>query len=222
MEIVSSSELTISYDGELLRAGLMDVQELAPALLASGTLLQKANRLVNGDTTRVSLKVRSDFRRGSFLINFVVDQTLLDQAKTFLLQHPDLTGATQILQMLFFWVGIPVGAGTSLFKLIKKLGRRKPDSVIFEDSNVTIITGDVKMIVSDTVYKLYLDPDARRAANAIVAPLNKEGIDVLEIKRGSDTEIVTKDEAASFEYSAVEDDLLLDNSREAWLAIVSL
>jgi hypothetical protein len=41
MEIVSTSELSISYDGQDLRDGLMDVQELAPALLASGVRFKR-------------------------------------------------------------------------------------------------------------------------------------------------------------------------------------
>jgi hypothetical protein len=121
MEIVSSAQLSISYDGELLRAGLMDVQELAPALLASGTLIQKANALLNGQTTSVSLKVRSDFRKGSFLINFVIDQSLLEQAKNFLIAHPSLKDAKDILDILFFYAGLPIGAASGLFKLIKFL-----------------------------------------------------------------------------------------------------
>jgi hypothetical protein len=57
--------LSISYDGDNVRTGLMDAQELAPALLAAGTLIQKANRILNGENIHVDLKVRSDFQRGS-------------------------------------------------------------------------------------------------------------------------------------------------------------
>ncbi|HEV2500851.1 MAG TPA: hypothetical protein VGY31_14860 [Terriglobia bacterium] len=80
-----TAELTITYDGEVLTEGLMDVRELAPALLAAGTLLQKANRIANGERSQVALKVRSEIVRGSFPVDFVVIQNLIDQAKTFLL-----------------------------------------------------------------------------------------------------------------------------------------
>jgi hypothetical protein len=106
----------------------MDVQELAPALLASGTLIQKANALLNSQTASVSLKVRSDFRKGSFLVNFVIDQSVLEQAKNFLIGHPNIKDTKDILDTLFFYVGLPVGATSGLFKLIKVLGHRKPDS----------------------------------------------------------------------------------------------
>src|SRR5713101_3323165 len=117
MEIVSSAVLSITYDGDLVRTGLMDVQELAPALMASSTLIQKANTLLNGSTTSISLKVRSDFQRGSFLVNFVVDQSLLEQAKNLLLAHPGIKDAKEILETIFFYAGLPLTATASLFKL---------------------------------------------------------------------------------------------------------
>jgi hypothetical protein len=110
MEIVSSAELTIAYDGKAVRAGLMDVQDLAPALLASGKLIQKANTLLNGERSHVEVKVRSDFRRGSFLVNLHVDQGLLEQARQFLLAHPHIKEAKDILDILFFYAGLPSAA----------------------------------------------------------------------------------------------------------------
>jgi hypothetical protein len=224
MELVSTAELSISYDGEILRTGLMDVQELAPALLASGTLIQKANRLVNGETTHVSLKVKSDFRRGSFLVDFIVDQSLLEQAKNFLLAHPGIKDARTILEMLFFWVGIPASAGASFFKLIKFLRNRKPDSVVFQEKHDTVMLalGDQRITVNKNIYNMYQDPEARRAASTLVAPLNTEGIETLEIRRGEEIETVTKEEAEAFSYSQLEGEVLLDNVREAWLSVIAL
>jgi hypothetical protein len=224
MEIVSSTELSITYDGELVRTGLMDVQELAPALLASSTLIQKANTLLNGDTTSVSLKVRSDFRRGSFIVDFVVDQSFLEQAKSFLLQHPNIKDAKDILDVIFFYAGLPISAAAGLFKLIKFLGVRKPDSVSVGDNNrnVTIVLGDQNIIVNRPAYDLYQDQQVRRAASILVEPLNREGIDRLEIRRGDEVETITKEEAEAFYVSELEGDKLLENVNEAWLSIVSL
>jgi hypothetical protein len=66
----------IAYDGEALRAGSMDVRELAPALLAIGDLLQQANRVLNDDKASLAVKVRSDFTRGSFELSFEMIQAL--------------------------------------------------------------------------------------------------------------------------------------------------
>ena len=224
MEIVSSTELSITYDGELVRTGLMDVQELAPALLASSTLIQKANALLNGDTTSVSLKVRSDFRRGSFIVDFVVDQSLLEQAKNFLLQHPNIKEAKEVLDVIFFYAGLPISAAAGLFKLIKFLGARKPDSVSIGDNNrnLNIVLGDQNILVNHSAYDLYEDQQARRAASILVEPLNREGIDRLEIRRGDEVETITKEEAEAFYFSELEGDKILENVSEAWLSIISL
>jgi hypothetical protein len=224
MEIVSSAELTISYDGEMLRTGLMDVQELAPALLASGTLIQKANRFLNGETTSITLKVKSDFQRGSFLVNFVVDQSLLEQAKNFLLQHPNIKEAKDILDTIFFYVGLPIGATRGLFELLKFLRNKKPDTVTIEDKSdtVTIVLGEQHITVNQNVYKLYQDPEARRAASTLIEPLNREGIDKLEIKHGDEIETVTKEDAEAFSYFELEGEILLDSVAESWLSIIAL
>lgn len=224
MEIVSSAELSITYDGELVRTGVMDVQELAPALLASSTLIQKANALLNGDTTSVSLKVRSDFRRGSFIVHCVVDQSLLEQAKNFLLAHPGIKDAKEILETIFFYAGMPITATASLFKLIKFLGKKKPDAVEIQNNSgtVVVVLGDQNLIVNQATYNMYQDPAARRAASVLVEPLEREGIDTLEIKRGDEVERVTKDEAEAFNYGVIDGEMLLDNASESWLSIISL
>lgn len=220
MEIVSSADLTISYDGDSVRTGTMDVQDLAPALLATGTLLRKANRVLNGDNTHVNLKVRSDFRRGSFDVRLVVDQGLLEAAKTFLSQHPGIKDAKEILELVFFYAGLPIG----LFKLIKKLGGQKPENVTFkQDGDIVVVSvGAQSVEVNKTTYQLYVDPEVRRAADRVVAPLQSEGIDLLEIKRGNEVEKITKEEAPSFSFSDLEGEKLLDNAAEAWLSIISL
>jgi hypothetical protein len=49
-----------------------------------------------------------------------------------------LKDAKEVLEVLFFYAGIPATAIGSLFKLIKWLGNRKPDSVVIEDNTETI------------------------------------------------------------------------------------
>jgi hypothetical protein len=62
----------------------------------------------------------------------------------------------------------------------------------------------------------------RRAASEVAAPLNREGIDSLVLKRGNEIETVTKEDASAFEYVAGEEETILDTAREAWLSIIAL
>lgn len=221
MEIVSSADLTISYDGDALRSGLMDVRELAPALLATGTLLQKANRILNGERTDVSLKVRGEFKQGSFHVDFVVDQGLLEAAKSFLQQHPTIKDAKDVLEIVFFYAA----PGVSLFKFIKWLKKRKLEAnqIIFQNNgDVSIRIGDDTTIVPESVYKLYSDTEARQSAEIMVSPLKREGIEKLEIKEGDRTETVTNEQEPYFEFEIPEGDAALDTTSDALLEIVRL
>jgi hypothetical protein len=215
-----TEEFTISYNGEAVRNGQMDVRELAPALLAAGTLLQKANALLNGDRARVSVKVRSEFKHASFHVACVVTQDLIDQAKTFLLRHPDIKDAKDILEIIFFYAG----GGVGLFRLIKWLKKRQPTEggITFKDNGIVEITVEGSSVqTTNNVYNLYLDSEVRQAAERIVAPLKHEGMESLEVRAGDNEERVTTEEAESFEVEP-EGDLSLDNTSDVLLEIVRL
>lgn len=223
---MATDRFTIAYDGEAVANGLMDVRELAPALLAAGELVQSANRVLNGDRTHVSLQVKSDFRSGSFDINLLLNQHLLEQAKQFLQLHPQIKEAKEILDLVFFYAGLPSAAGMGLFKLIKWLRGRKlgSDQITFiNNGTVQITIGDQVTQVSQLVVALAQDESVRKAALGVVSPLKREGIDELHITGEDGTvESVDKADAFYFELNLGEGETLIENEREAVLAIIRL
>ena len=118
------SQFQIRFDGEALRSGLMDVRELAPSLLAVGDLIESANRVLNGDRATISVQVKGEFKTGSFPVALVVSQSLIEAAKDFLLHHPHIRDAKEILEILFFYGGMPATTVTTVFKFIKWLKGR--------------------------------------------------------------------------------------------------
>lgn len=64
-----NAHFSIIYDGEALAEGSIDAKDLAPALLALAEVIEEAQPLVPELDARLSLRVRSDFERGSFEIH---------------------------------------------------------------------------------------------------------------------------------------------------------
>src|SRR5262249_28810849 len=149
-----------------------------------GTLCDRANRVLNGDRASVKVNVRTGFRPGSFVVDLAVVQSILQQARDFLVTD-SVTAALNLAGLL----GLATGGGVSLLKLIQWIRGRKPVAV------TTVETGEVRIEVEVTinhqvtveyidvtpeVARLYNDVSVREAARDIVAPLNRPGIDVFE------------------------------------------
>ena len=105
----------------------IDVQLLAPALLAFGKLLREANYEFNGKKSTSKVLVVSDFEHKCFNINFELVLNLYEHLKSFVASE-DVRSAKDILE----WVGIlapPIGAPLSYFGFLKWRRGRKVKSV---------------------------------------------------------------------------------------------
>ena len=85
---MSKSKFQLAFDGPALRAGTMEIGELASSLLAIGDLIRDANQQLNENRAEVSVRVKADFKGGSFDIALLLDQSLLEQAKNVTVQVP--------------------------------------------------------------------------------------------------------------------------------------
>ncbi len=183
---MSKAHFQLAYD---VRAGTMDVNELAPALLATGDLLREANRQLNGERSDVAVKVQSDFKRGSFEVALIVDHTLLEQAKN-LLFPAGVVGAAALIKLLFGTEagkkGI-VGATASVLDVWKKFKGEKPKSVIEDpEKKITIIVmGDNDQVaVQPRIGSLYGNDAIRHSIAGAVHPVASPEIKGLEIRKG--------------------------------------
>jgi hypothetical protein len=172
---------TIRYDGPALAGHEMDVQDLAPALLALADIIQIANRHFNGDAAAMRVLVNADVEQRCFQIDISLVQSLLEQAKTFFSQ-PEVATAKEIAE----WIGIIGGAGGGLFAILKLFAGRTPDArtsiqVTQESGSTTInITGDGNTIsVPSQSYDLVRQPAIVDRAKAVLRPLQREGYESL-------------------------------------------
>ena len=211
------ADFKIVYDGPDLRDHLMDVRDLAPALLSASQLIERANCLLNGDRVTIKLEVRA-LQAGSFEIWLELSQSLYDQAARFL--SGDLIESALNLKEILF------GGGISLWVLYKFLKGRKPDRLEQLDADSVRITIDGKSQVFPLkLLRLYEDMAIRKAVEDMLQPLEKEGIDSFVVRSGNDAvALTTKDERiyfASFP-EGYSDDLLSDREYEGVFAIISI
>ena len=117
---MSRRAFEIAYAGPSPDDHSMDVEELAPALIAIGQLVREANAVLNGKKATVNVSVVSDFEHKCFNINFEVVQTVYEQLKSLLAQD-GVKSAKDILE----WTGLVAGGSYSLWKLLAWLKGRK-------------------------------------------------------------------------------------------------
>ena len=172
-------ETIIRYDGPALVGHEMDVQALAPALLALASLIQDANREFNGDKAAVKVVVNADLRQQCFQIKIKFVQDFLQMARTF------LDGDMADIKTICEWIGIGSGAGWTLFKIIVAIANKRAASVAFstetgDDSTVLNINelhihGDVP----EPVKRLLQNSSIVENAQAVFRPVVQPGYETL-------------------------------------------
>jgi hypothetical protein len=196
---VASERLLITYDGDALRDGAMDVRQLAPALLAIGDLFERSNTLLNRDRAHVSVRVVAT-EKGSFVVGLEFWQTIAEHVRA-LLTHENIIAVDKIITSLF---GKAAGL-LSVFKLIKLYkGKRIKRLRTLTNGNVEIELPDgTSAEVQKETLELYEDRRVREDAAQSVKPVESEGVDTFEIARnGERLEVVTKPEAEGFRKAA--------------------
>ncbi|MDH5573362.1 MAG: hypothetical protein OEY89_16485, partial [Gammaproteobacteria bacterium] len=228
---MTKDAVRLRYDGPALSEHSIDVNDLAPALLALGDLCTRANKKFNQNRASVKVLVNADLEQNCFEIYLELAQTIFEQAKT-LLKNDDVASAKEILE----WLGIigSTAATVGLFRLLKILNGRKISSkeLVKQDGKDVIkihVEGDNNtVLVHPQTMELLEDKSTIKALKSVVKPVTKEGYDTVAFDHGNgEIESINKDEAASiidtdldclFEEEEAEDE---SQTITAWLRVYS-
>lgn len=190
---MSRKEFSVAYNGaDRLSDHSIDVDLLAPALLAFGKLIREANKEINGKNAKANVLVVSDFEHKCFNINFEVVLTWMEQIKS-LIGTQDAKDAKEILEWLDLLRGVAVGTFSTLGFLgfLKwRKGRKIADVTEVTDSDqsgmVTVrVEGDDNAVtIHNHTWNLANNPRALAAARDALSPVGTDGFDRIELRDG--------------------------------------
>lgn len=212
---MKSEKFLLRYSGPSVDAGMMDVADLAPALLALGELIEEANNIVNGGRApKISVKI-SKFSPGSFQVEITLVQKIIEQINN--LFGVDLSDVKNILSLLF--------GENGLLPLLKWLKGRKPDEIRENpDGSVEMSSGGETITFNNVqVVNLYKNCLIGENVEKISKPLKSPGMDALELRLSGDSPSfqIEKDEVGYFKVPemALEEQLYNEDSIESWFTI---
>jgi hypothetical protein len=165
----------IKYDGEALSDHTIDVNDLAPALMALGDLMQEANHIANKDTSKISIKVKAT-ETGCFQIYIHAIQVVCDDAVG-VLAGEKITALANLLGILGF-AGL---SGAGLIVLVKKLAGKPPKKITQKDGNeFEIETASGAVTITKLEWEMYQSRTIRKSIYGIIKPLEKPGVETVE------------------------------------------
>jgi hypothetical protein len=184
---------TIRYDGPALDQHQMDVQELAPALLALAEMVQLANHKLNGDAASMKVLVKADVKQQCFQLDIHIVQSILESAKH-LFGTEQYKTAKEIAELLDLILPSGVGGALSggIFWFWKKYSAEKdaPGISITTEQHggqTTIVhaSDGATVTVNNNVYNLASDPDMIELGKKVLKPLERPGYKTLGFYRDS-------------------------------------
>lgn len=214
--------ICVAYIGEAVNDGTMNVNELAPALLALSNFIGEANRILNNDTSTIEVRLSAHFERGSFEMEFELIRTLAEQIKLFF--GEENYSLNDILTALGLGATL---SGVNFLEFYRWLRGKQPKKVEkINDSKVRVYFEEESREMSIGVWKLYSSEKVKKQISGVVQPLKKEGVDAVEFRDAENKNVagkITDDEVEYFSTPAQEEELQeFVSSQKLMLRIVNV
>ena len=211
-------KIRFAYEGEILKDGSMDIQDLAPALLAYSKLVKRANEIIRGEDNSVEVKIDANsLHKGS------VDITLVLICAANIFTYVQDSGIMQLIEVLG-WAKNGGKVIKNIFSFISKFHNEKIDKVKDMGNGNVIINGDNNVIITSAIIpKLFSDSICREQIKDVVAPVNKDGIDSFQVRDQDDLSnkaaLVTVDKSNISCFDAIPAETVTTKSEEIELEV---
>ena len=214
---MATCNLSVRYAGDAITDGRIPIRDLAPSLLALSESFQQIQQVIDPDSDPVSLDIKAT-SEGSFIVDLILanGKDLISHVVNLLNSDPT-TAALNLSTIVTTFYGV--------IRLIKKLYNRK----IKKQENLN--NGDIKLTLdkdeSITISKGTLDSyqniKIRTSVHYLVKPLEKDGINSLEINSNKNISIsVKKTEYNKFDVPKINDKELDDKVTTEYLQIENI
>ena len=149
-------EFTVKFNGKAVESNKMDAEELATSLLGISAILDESNAILNGQYSKLLVKVRSSFRPGSFIVDIA----------TFFTSN-QITAVVNIGTL----IGFGGGVGTLIWFFRRTKGEKiLTKNIVQGDNNeignnyeINVKNSDNPIIISGDVIQLYENASIRDA-----------------------------------------------------------
>ena len=226
---MTKSSFLVAFEGSDVE-GEMDVADLAPFLLTMSDVLRRANEVVNDRHAEARVMVRAN-ERGSFLVQLVLDVSVVDQVLGLLdaiKDNPEMVVAANQLLDLVIKGGTILGAPIAGYlAAVKWLRGRRPDKKIEnEDGTITLEMGSDKIRVTGHVAKMLGDMSLREHVARLGDHIEKlHGVDEVSLGDNEDRKAwsLKRSEASAMRLPPPEDEEpeTVVSKRTVWLELVT-
>jgi hypothetical protein len=189
--------MTLQYEGPAVESGVMDVRQLAPALLATADLMREAHALLNVEGPAPDVHVQAT-RPGSFYVDLLVaDPKLGQQIVEYLTARTTQAGVT-LGTMVEFVVG-----SVQLVAWLRNRKIARADQIVPGRVRITMADGTTLEVAPETL-RLALEAEYRRHLQAMVQPLAAQaGVTGLTVSTSGRSATVTTPDAPAFDVPPV-------------------
>lgn len=187
---MNNRKFSISYDADnsTFTKHSIDALQLADSIKSIAEMINKADKLLNGDESTVKVMVNAPAKEGSLCIDFETIQ--------FTAQSIDV-----VKELGFYALGCSSFAGSAL-SIIQRLKKKKvielTEDVTSQESTI-LVSGGETIKCSATVAQLVTDPTIRQAMNTLIQrPLEGKEEPIFKVISGDKEVIIKGDETESF------------------------